>query len=86
MTPDEQEKKKTEMQEKNRGDLRHHSLDAMVIVCTLPWLAHRTHGARIYLADPVGGGWTKRNAVVLPTHCSPMRVKCMTWLKRKLKR
>lgn len=34
--------------EKNRGDLRHHALDAMVISCTLPWLAHRTHGA---------GGW-----------------------------
>ncbi len=36
--------------EKNRGDLRHHALDAMVISCTLPWLAHRTHGA--------GGWWT----------------------------
>ena len=35
-----------QMQEKNRGDLRHHSLDAMVIACTLPWLAHRTHGAK----------------------------------------
>ena len=32
--------------EKNRGDLRHHALDAMVIACTLPWLAHRTYGAK----------------------------------------
>jgi hypothetical protein len=32
--------------EKNRGDLRHHSLDAMVISCTLPWLAHRTVRAK----------------------------------------
>ena len=43
--------------EKNRGDLRHHSLDAMVIACTLPWLAHRTHGA----TDEFGrhGWWTQ---------------------------
>lgn len=41
--------------EKNRGDLRHHVLDAMVIACTLPWLAHRTVGA----LDPQSGehGW-----------------------------
>jgi Holliday junction endodeoxyribonuclease RuvC-like protein/HNH endonuclease len=43
--------------EKNRGDLRHHALDAMVISCTLPWLAHRTHGAK----DEFGrhGWWTQ---------------------------
>lgn len=43
--------------EKNRGDLRHHALDAMVIACTLPWLAHRTHGA----TDEFGrhGWWTQ---------------------------
>lgn len=43
--------------EKNRGDLRHHALDAMVIACTLPWLAHRTHGA----TDEYGnhGWWTQ---------------------------
>ncbi|MGN6552628.1 MAG: type II CRISPR RNA-guided endonuclease Cas9 [Verrucomicrobiota bacterium] len=43
--------------EKNRGDLRHHALDAMVIACTLPWLAHRTHGAK----DALGrhGWWTQ---------------------------
>jgi CRISPR-associated endonuclease Csn1 len=57
MTPEEQDKKKIEVQEKNRGDLRHHSLDAMVICCTLPWLAHRTHGAK----DQFGqhGWWTQ---------------------------
>jgi CRISPR-associated endonuclease Csn1 len=46
-----------QMQEKNRGDLRHHALDAMVIACTLPWLAHRTHGA----TDEQGrhGWWTQ---------------------------
>lgn len=27
--------------QKNRGDHRHHGLDAMVITCTLPWLARR---------------------------------------------
>ena len=43
--------------EKNRGDLRHHALDAMVISCTLPWLAHRTFGAK----DEFGrhGWWTQ---------------------------
>lgn len=43
--------------EKNRGDLRHHALDAMVISSTLPWLAHRTHGAK----DEFGnfGWWTQ---------------------------
>ena len=43
--------------EKNRGDHRHHALDAIVIACTLPWLAHRTHGAK----DQFGrhGWWTQ---------------------------
>lgn len=52
--PPEQQK---QFQEKNRGDLRHHALDAMVIACTLPWLAHRTHGA----TDEFGnhGWWTQ---------------------------
>jgi hypothetical protein len=51
---DEEQKQFTE---KNRGDLRHHALDAMVIACTLPWLAHRTHGA----TDQLGrhGWWTQ---------------------------
>ncbi len=52
--PDVQQRQFTE---KNRGDLRHHALDAMVIACTLPWLAHRTHGAK----DVFGrhGWWTQ---------------------------
>lgn len=52
--PDDQQK---QFQEKNRGDLRHHALDAMVISCTWPWLAHRTHGA----TDEFGnhGWWTQ---------------------------
>jgi hypothetical protein len=51
---DEEQKQFTE---KNRGDLRHHALDAMVIASTLPWLAHRTHGAK----DELGrhGWWTQ---------------------------
>lgn len=51
------EAEQNQMTEKNRGDLRHHSLDAMVIACTLPWLAHRTHGAK----DSFGrhGWWTQ---------------------------
>ncbi len=57
LPPEELEKKMAETAEKNRGDLRHHSLDAMVIACTLPWLAHRTHGAK----DAFGrhGWWTQ---------------------------
>lgn len=53
LTPEEQ----IQFTEKNRGDLRHHALDAMVIACTLPWLAHRTHGAK----DAFGrhGWWTQ---------------------------
>lgn len=51
------EEEQKQFQEKNRGDLRHHALDAMVIACTLPWLAHRTHGA----TDEFGnhGWWTQ---------------------------
>jgi hypothetical protein len=51
------DEEQTQFTEKNRGDLRHHSLDAMVIACTLPWLAHRTHGA----TDQFGhhGWWTQ---------------------------
>lgn len=49
------EEEKSRYSEKNRGDLRHHALDAMVISCTLPWLAHRAVGA----LDPGTGehGW-----------------------------
>jgi CRISPR-associated endonuclease Csn1 len=51
------EEEQSQFTEKNRGDLRHHALDAMVISCTLPWLAHRTHGA----TDEFGrhGWWTQ---------------------------
>jgi hypothetical protein len=51
------EEEQQQFTEKNRGDLRHHALDAMVICCTLPWLAHRTHGA----TDEFGrhGWWTQ---------------------------
>lgn len=51
------DEEKQQFTEKNRGDLRHHALDAMVIACTLPWLAHRTHGAK----DENGnhGWWTQ---------------------------
>ncbi len=51
------EAEQTQFTEKNRGDLRHHALDAMVIACTLPWLAHRTQGA----TDEFGnhGWWTQ---------------------------
>jgi hypothetical protein len=51
------DQEQNQFSEKNRGDLRHHALDAMVIACTLPWLAHRTHGAK----DEFGrhGWWTQ---------------------------
>jgi 5-methylcytosine-specific restriction endonuclease McrA len=56
-TPEQQEEWRQEAARKNRGDLRHHALDAMVIASTLPWLAHRTHGAK----DENGnyGWWTQ---------------------------
>lgn len=56
-TPEQQEEWKQQATQKNRGDLRHHALDAMVIASTLPWLAHRTHGAK----DEKGhhGWWTQ---------------------------
>lgn len=57
MPPEQQEEEKQKAAEKNRGDLRHHALDAAVIASTLPWLAHRTHGA----VDENGnhGWWTQ---------------------------
>ena len=74
------EAEQKQFQEKNRGDLRHHALDAMVISCTLPWLAHRTHGAkdefgnhgwwtqdekkRSKAANPIGLSYEKAKAVV----------------------
>ena len=51
------EEEQKQFTEKNRGDLRHHALDAMVIACTLPWLAHRTHGAKDLLGRH--GWWTQ---------------------------
>ena len=53
LPPDQQK----QFQEKNRGDHRHHALDAIVIACTLPWLAHRTHGATDELGNH--GWWTQ---------------------------
>lgn len=49
------EEEQKQLKQKNRGDHRHHALDAMVITCTLPWLAHRGAQAR----DPLTGedGW-----------------------------
>ncbi len=57
MTPEQQQEEKDKAAQKNRGDLRHHALDAAVIASTLPWLAHRTHGA----VDENGnhGWWTQ---------------------------
>ncbi|MBL9146545.1 MAG: hypothetical protein JNM99_22885 [Verrucomicrobiaceae bacterium] len=44
MSKEQQEQIKAEnyqRKQKNRGDHRHHAIDAMVITCTLPWLARR---------------------------------------------
>lgn len=73
---------------KNRGDHRHHAIDAMVISCTLPWLAHRTVGAK----DPETGecGWiamdpaTRRTRAfnpVFPKEGALRRV-ALRWLPR----
>lgn len=43
---EERERFRLERALKNRRDHRHHALDAMVISCTLPWLAQRTVGAK----------------------------------------
>ncbi|MBC8245378.1 MAG: hypothetical protein H8E20_13390 [Verrucomicrobia bacterium] len=40
------EEEQEQFKQKNRGDHRHHALDAMVIACTLPWMAHRGAQAR----------------------------------------
>ncbi len=77
-----------QLQQKNRGDLRHHALDAMVIACTLPWLAHRTVGA----TDPETGehGWwkvderTRRSLAFNPVFPreGAMREVCKAWMGR----
>lgn len=86
LPPDQQK----QFQEKNRGDLRHHALDAMVIACTLPWLAHRTHGA----TDEFGnhGWWTqdekqrsKAANPVFPQEGALRRV-AEEWMKRVIVR
>ena len=46
LSKEERESFRLERALKNRRDHRHHALDAMVISCTLPWLAQRTVGAR----------------------------------------
>jgi 5-methylcytosine-specific restriction endonuclease McrA len=40
------EAEQEQFKQKNRGDHRHHALDAMVIACTLPWFAHRSVRAK----------------------------------------
>jgi hypothetical protein len=65
LTAGEQE----QLSEKNRGDLRHYALDAMVIACTLPWLAHRTHGA----TDELGNhGWWTQNEKLRSRAANPV--------------
>ncbi|MCX8092314.1 MAG: hypothetical protein N3I86_15500, partial [Verrucomicrobiae bacterium] len=83
---------KAQMQQKNRGDLRHHALDAMVIACTLPWLAHRTVGA----TDPETGehGWwqlderTRRSLAINPIFPveGQMRQVAQDWMKKVIVR
>lgn len=82
------EEEQRQFTEKNRGDLRHHALDAMVIACTLPWLAHRTVGA----TDPDTGehGWwrlderTRRSLAINPVFPAEgqMRHVAEEWMKK----
>lgn len=77
MTPEQQQESREKTAQKNRGDLRHHALDAMVIASTLPWLANRTHGAK----DENGnfGWWTqdekKRSKAANPVDLSYLKAK-----------
>ncbi len=40
LSDEEKEKLTSERRQKNRQDLRHHALDAMIVSCTLPWAAN----------------------------------------------
>jgi 5-methylcytosine-specific restriction endonuclease McrA len=77
MTPEQRQESREKTAQKNRGDLRHHALDAMVIASTLPWLAHRTHGAK----DEAGnvGWWTqdekKRSKAANPVDLNYLKAK-----------
>lgn len=73
--------------EKNRGDHRHHALDAMVISCTWPAYAQRVHNAT---KDWEGKGWwyfDKTKNQLLSKHplfenYEPMRAAVTEWMDR----
>jgi hypothetical protein len=77
---------------KNRGDHRHHALDAMVIACTLPWLAHRVVDIRNFqTGEPVW--WqldpsTRRLLAVHPLFANTGDFKLLVdgWMQRDIVR
>ncbi len=53
LSDEERKVRRLERALKNRQDHRHHAIDAMVISCTLPWLAYKTRAAN----NPADDGW-----------------------------
>ena len=93
MTSDEREAYKESRKkrfEKNRGDHRHHGLDAMVIACTWPAYAQRVHNATKDWQDK---GWWHLDPVkkrlmarhpLFPNH-QPMKEAVVDWMARLLR-
>ncbi len=93
MTSDEREAHKEARKkrfEKNRGDHRHHALDAMVIACTWPAYAQRVHNATKDWQDK---GWWHLDRVkkrlmarhpLYPNH-KPMKEAVKAWMDRVLR-
>jgi CRISPR-associated endonuclease Csn1 len=57
LSDEERKMRKLERALKNRQDHRHHAIDAMVISCTLPWLAYKSRVANNSTDD----GWCEVN-------------------------
>ncbi len=93
MTSDQREEYKAARKkrfEKNRGDHRHHALDAMVIACTWPAYAQRVHNATKDWQDK---GWWHLDRVkkrlmarhpLYPNH-EPMKEAVAAWMDRVLR-
>lgn len=72
--------------EQNRGDLRSLGLDAMVVACTIPWLAQRAQTAADESGNP--GWWSEvksgRGTVSNPVFPAPeeMPLVCRKWMSQ----
>ena len=81
------EEEREQQQQKNRGDHRHHAIDAMVIACTLPWYATHTVTSKNLEGED---GWWEVDAATRKTlarnpifpNQKQMRTKVEDWLKQ----